>query len=335
MQTKRQISLDFIKIISCCLIVALHTVNPDFGFANFIIFSIAATAIPFFLMVNGYLMFQKDTITYVYIGKKIFRILMVCFSWEMLHAAAYFMHYHEVRNFVKSFLLDFLQKGLFFHFWFMGTLIILYLLLPFLHRMYKKSETMYISILVGLGVICFIVSLVMVATKNQFVLEVPQSFRLWYWLFYYMLGGLLAKRKIQIQTLMTGCPSIAKIIVPIAAVFGLVAWQWLIGNIIMKQYVLETFYGSIPIMGAVTSLFLCMLRAKYKWEKTITYLSSLSMGIYIFHPFVLAVFQKFIPAFISGNVAMNLLFWIVTVIVCGIITAIVNMVPVIKELIRL
>lgn len=335
MQIKRDVGLDFIKIIACFLVVALHTIKPSFSVNNFAIVAIAVTAIPFFLMVNGYLMFQKETLTYDYVGKKIIRILAVCFSWEALHSVAYYLYYHEVRNFIKSFLLDFLQQGLFFHFWFMGTLIILYLILPFLYRLYDRNSVIYICILAGLGIICFSVNLIMTFTKNQFILEIPQSLRLWNWLLYYMLGGLMAKKKSQINGILYKYSRITKMIIFVVAIVLLIFWQWLIGNIIIKHYVLETFYGSIPIIVSTMILFLCLSGLNYKHGKVITYLSGLSMGIYIFHPFVLAVFQKFIPTFISGNAGMNLLFWFVTVITCGAVTAVIKRIPVIKELIKL
>lgn len=335
MQTKREIGFDVLKVVACCLVVASHTIRADFGFVNFVVFALAIIAIPLFIMVNGYLMFQKAEVTYAYVRKKIIRILVVCFSWEALHAVAYFLYYHQFRNFLESFLLDFLQKGLFFQFWFMGSLIVLYLLLPILRWFYEKNAVLYIGILAALGVLCAIISIIMTVTKNLFVLEVPQSLRLWYWIFYYMLGGLLAKRKTKIQTLVSRCSFAVKIIIPTAAILLLISWQWLIGNVVLKQYRLETFYGSIPIMAAVTIIFVYVSNAKFQRGKTITGLAGLSMGIYVIHPFVLAVFQKYVPAFVSGNAAMNLLFWIVTVIACGIITAIINKIPMVKELIRL
>ena len=335
MQTERIIGLDFIKVIACIFIVALHTINVSYSPINFIIISFAVSAIPLFIMVNGYLMFQKTEITYGYIGNKIFRILIVCFSWEALHALAYFCYYHKFRNFVKSFLLDFLQQGLFFHFWFMGTLIILYLLLPFLYQLYQQSEKIYIGILIGLGVACAMISFLMIVTRNQFILKVPQSLRLWYWLFYYMLGGLLSKKKVHIQSLVEKCSLTVKIAVMAIAIALLVGWQWIIGNIVMGHYVLETFYGSAPIIISVTVLFIYILGAKVKWKKEIAYLSGLSMGIYIIHPFVLAVLQKFFPIFISGNTLMNISFWIATVIICGAITLIMNRLPIVKELLKL
>lgn len=98
MRSERVIGVDFIKVIACCLVVALHTVNVNFSIINFIIISLSVVAIPNFIMVNGYLMFQKAEITYGYIRNKIFRILIVCFSWEVLHAILFirlFLQYYK------------------------------------------------------------------------------------------------------------------------------------------------------------------------------------------------------------------------------------------------
>lgn len=335
MQAKRNISLDVIKVVACCFVVASHTIRPGFGFANFVAFSLAIIAIPCFFMVNGYLMFQKQIVTYAYIWKKIIRILVVCFSWEALHAAVYWLYYHQFRNFLESFLLDFLQKGLFFHFWFMGSLMILYLLLPILRWIYEKNEAVYMWFLIGLGFICSAMNLIMIVTKNLYVVEIPQSLRLWYWLFYYMLGGLLAKRKIKIQIITDRCSFAMRMTALITAIVLAIGWQWLIGNVVLKKYKLEIFYGSFPIMATMVIVFVCILNVKFHRGKTITYLANLSMGVYVIHPFVLAVFQKYVPAFVSGKVTMNLLFWIATVIACGVIAAILNKIPMVKELTKL
>lgn len=335
MKSERVIGLDFIKVIACYLVVALHTVNVNLSIINFLIISLSVFAIPAFIMVNGYLMFQKATITYSYIRNKILRILIVCFSWEALHALSYFFYYHKFRNFIESFLLDFIQQGLFFHFWFMGTLIILYLILPFLHRLYQKNEKMYISILIALGGVCAGISLLMTISKNQIVLGVPQSLRLWVWVLYYMLGGIIAKKKMSIQSLVKKYSLIMKITIVTIAILLLVGWQWVIGNLVMKHYVLETFYGSVPVIILVTILFLSMLEVRVKWNKEIVYLSRLTMGVYIIHPFILAVLRKFVPEFVSGNVGMNLLFWISTVIISGVITSIGGRIPIVRELFRL
>lgn len=116
MMRERIIGLDFIKVIACFWVVALHTVNASFSIVNFVIVSFGVSAIPFFIMVNGYLMFQKKEITYGYIGNKIFRILIVCFSWELLHAFAYFFIITNLEILLEAFCLIFFNKDYSFTF---------------------------------------------------------------------------------------------------------------------------------------------------------------------------------------------------------------------------
>ncbi len=91
-----------------------------------------------------------------------------------MHAIAYFLYYHEMRNFIKSFFLDFLQKGLFFHFWFFGSLIILYFLLPILRRMEQKTPRLYIGILAFLGGACICIDGISMVASRQVSLSIIQ-----------------------------------------------------------------------------------------------------------------------------------------------------------------
>ena len=98
-----------------------------------------------------------------------------------------------MRNFIKSFFLDFLQKGLFFHFWFFGSLIILYFLLPILRRMEQKTPRLYIGILAFLGGACICIDGISMVAGRQVSLSIIQTFRLWQWLFYYMMEFVILK----------------------------------------------------------------------------------------------------------------------------------------------
>lgn len=194
---------------------------------------------------------------------------------------------------------------------------------------------MYIRILIGMGIVCAIISFLMTVTKNQFILKVPQSLRLWYWIFYYMLGGLLSKKKVYIESFIKKYSFTVKMFVVIIVIALLAVWQWLIGKVVIGHYILETFYGSVTVIISVTILFIYILEARIKWKTVIARLAGLGIGIYIIHPFVLSLLKKFFPIFVSGNTGMNLLFWIVTMSLCGVIALIINRLPIVKELVKL
>lgn len=328
---KREIGIDIIKVLACIGVVALHTLVADLGLLNRTIAYLAGMSVPLFFVVNGYLMFSKAEVTYRYVLIKIVKILCVCFAWELLHAIAYFCYYKQWRDFLSSFFLDFLQQGLFYHFWFMGALIILYLILPLLHKL-KYNNSIYI-ITLGLGVLCVAVDIVMLIINNRFILFVPQSLRLHFWLFYYLLGGIVALNKAKIKerirkNCIAGVFLIATLIMYFAFFFIL-----FLSN---RSDKIEAFYGSFPMIIAVLCVFvrlMCIEELKFGGG-IITCTSRLIMGIYIIHPFVLAAIVHFIPVF-SENSILNLLFCIVTLLVCGLISLVISKIPLMKQLIRL
>ena len=67
MEKKREIGLDLIKFIARCFVVIAHRVIGVKGIVNQILVFLPALSMPLFIMVNGYLMFQKKKITYTYI----------------------------------------------------------------------------------------------------------------------------------------------------------------------------------------------------------------------------------------------------------------------------
>lgn len=336
MRKQREINIDFIKIMACFGVVALHTINGSLGVVNMIITLLATMCIPLFFMVNGYLMFKKDDITYSYVFHRIGKIITVCFAWEFLHAVAYFLYYRKWRNFLLSFILDFIQEGLFFHFWFMGALIIINLLLPSLRKLEKKNLQKYALLTLFLGFIGVGMEFVSLILKEQIQLNIIQTFRLWTWLFYFMVGGLISvKYDLIVRDMRSGINKKIILLWGLGVVLSII-WQWEIGNKIFGGIMIEEFYSSFFIVVAVIMTFILMIQIRFPLSShhIISRISSTIMGIYIVHPFVLAVIKKFVPN-VEKYAYINILYWIVTVIISCSMTWIINKIPVLKELIKI
>ena len=334
---KREVGLDLIKILACLGVVALHTIYPGKSCINRIITLFATTSIPLFFMVSGYLMFRRKTFDYKYAIKKIIRILSVCLAWEFLHAVAYSLYYQQPRNFLSSYVLDFFQKGLFYHFWFMGALILVYLVMPLLYKLAKKTQKGYAGILAALVVICAGIDLASIIVKRQFVLDIPQNLRCWTWLLYATAGGYVACEGNLVKRYDALAEGHTKVFLTLLLLLIASAWQFLVGIKVFDRIVIEAFYGSFPVLLATTSIFLVCrdINLTKQNTKRVTYLSEATMGIYIMHPFVLAVLNKFMPAFTQSGALLNVLFWILTVVICGTGTAICKKIPGLKHLLQL
>lgn len=330
---KRELGIDLLKALASLGVVSLHTLSPEKGPVNMVIATLSTLCIPLFFMVSGYLMLKRPKLDYRYALKKAATILAVCFCWEFLHAVAYFLYYQEMRSFLKSFVLDFFQQGLFYHFWYMGGLILLYLVMPLMDRLWKTSPKAYQNVLIGLAVLNTVLDLAAIVMGTQFVLNLPQNLRLHFWLFYAMLGGWIARNPDPAATVRNRI----KPWTLAAALGAMVLFLRAAGTRVFAGTVIEAFYGSLPVQLAAFAVFLSALgrNCSTRTEKVVTVLSSLTMGIYIMHPFVLAVFHKFVPAFTQSGAVMNLLFWLATTVACGIITAVVQKIPVLNRLLKL
>lgn len=330
---KREYCLDLLKVFACLGVVAIHTLHVNKGFLNMVFAMSATVCIPVFFTVSGYLMLKRPSFSRWYALKKTVTILFVCLCWEALHAAAHFAVYREVRAFVKSWAMDFFQQGLFYHFWYMGALILVYLMMPLLDRLMQRSPTAYRNVLIGLSCFNALTDLILTFTGNSWLMTIPQSLRLHFWLFYTMLGGWIARNPEPIARLRSKLKLWHVPTMLIVVAF----YVRYIGRYAYGSANLELFYGSVPlqITGFLTFVYGQGLKLSENTGKRIAYLGSLTMGIYIMHPFVLAVLNKFIPAFTESGAFMNLLFWIVTTIACALATMVVQKIPVINRLLKL
>lgn len=324
--------IDLLKVMACIGVVCLHTVNGSLDIVNRILTLVCSLSIPIFFMCSGYVVFLKENISYEYVAKKIIKILAVCLFWEIMHAIAYFLYYHEMRNFIKSFFLDFLQKGLFFHFWFFGSLIILYFLLPILRRMEQKTPRLYIGILAFLGGACICIDGISMVAGRQVSLSIIQTFRLWQWLFYYMMGGFIATYSGKISVWF--CKYRGMYVT--MALFVLVAWQWIVGTYCFGGIMIEGFYGSLPVIIATILIFLYLYQTTLNdvMISVIEIATSCIMGIYIVHPFILSVIVHFIPMFATNGI-LNLIYWMITLLTSSIIVWIIRKIPVVSKLIKI
>ena len=194
MRKVRNINLDLLKVLACVGVVLLHTTMGGFkdtGSWNLLtyLYYLGTYSIPLFFMVNGYLLLGKREITSHYILQKVKWILITVSSWNII---VWLFKRDFTVNPIKKIVGSLIQKGYFFQFWFFGALILIYLCLPILSK-FLNSKRRYLYILALLIVIGFIVELANIFFQRPLQTHVMQTFRLWTWFFYYILGGYIAQ----------------------------------------------------------------------------------------------------------------------------------------------
>lgn len=195
---KRDINIDFLKLIASIAVIGLHTLHKDLSTINALIYYFCGFAIPVFFFSTGYILLQRKEITFNYCIKKCLFIIRIVVIWNIainLCIVCLKLLLGKEVDFI-SFLQDisyrpFIQKGGMWQFWYLGAMIILYLLLPIVHKAIcggNKKWTCFWGLFV---LICVFIQAVSLCMNTPIQKNIIQTFRVWTWIQYFSMGGVL------------------------------------------------------------------------------------------------------------------------------------------------
>ena len=332
MHKTRNINLDLIKVLACIGVVLLHTTMIGFketGSWNLLayLYYLGTYSIPLFFMVNGYLLLGKRSITYSYILQKVKWILITVSSWTFI---VWLFKRDFTVNPIKKIIGSLLQKGDFSQFWFFGALILIYLCLPILRKFLnsKRSYLYILSSLVTIGLVFELVNMVLQMPLQSYVI---QTFRLWTWFFYYILGGLIAQ--FDKEFIKKGFKRWMKIVAVLLMLISPLILFFLAKTIyhnLFAEYFYDILFVKIVSLGIfLTVLTLSLEENKSKWIVT---LSNQTMGVFIVHTYVIKVLEKLLGFSYTGA---YLLFPILTLCVSLIVVSLLMKIPYFNRIVKL
>ena len=137
----------------------MHTIGFKASKYNNLIYYLGTISVPIFFMANGYFILNKEEITLKYLIKKISRILFIVISWNIIYSLIVFIFTGYIDNIIIQIIKSTLQKGNIIWFWFFGTLIILYIFTPILHKTLhnKKINKKFLIIMISICEIIYII----------------------------------------------------------------------------------------------------------------------------------------------------------------------------------
>ena len=332
MHKTRNINLDLIKVLACIGVVLLHTTMIGFketGSWNLLayLYYLGTYSIPLFFMVNGYLLLGKRSITYSYILHKVKWILITVSSWTFI---MWLFKRDFAVNPIKKVIGSLLQKGYFSQFWFFGALILIYLCLPIL-RKFLNSKRSYLYILSSLLTIGLVFELTNIVLQMPLQSYLIQTFRLWTWFFYYILGGLVAQfdKNIIKNGFKTWMKIVSILLVLISPVI-----LFFIAKTIYHNFFAEYFYDILFVKIVSLGFFLTVLTLSLEENKSkwIVYLSNQTMGVFIIHTYVMKIWEKLIGFSFTGA---YLLFPIFTLVVSFLIVGMLMKIPYFNRIVKL
>ena len=187
---------------------------------------------------------------------------------------------------------DVLQKGTMWHFWYFGALSIVYIVLPVLVKICQKPHGK-IRLWLILVIISVTIQIMSYFMRSSFQLKIIQTFRIWTWLQYFLLGGIFGEYKDKITN---RCGMYKQVIALIIFSTAWVAWQITAGKHLLNDLHAEYFYDD-AITIAVTSIFsslILSLKLSEPIKQQIESFVGLSMTVYIIHPLILFILTHFI-----------------------------------------
>lgn len=303
---KRDAGIDAMRFAACCAVVGIHTINRNLSPVGAVLHYACAFAVPVFFMASGAFLLNRGVVGYPWVKERLLQFVRVLLLWSIACALLdYFGTLFKGGTMTISsacseplylFSASLLGKGMLSHCWFLWALAVVYLVLPPLSRV---SHKMLVAILVVALSVSFVGRAASIVAGHPVESGVRQTLRIWIWLSYFILGGLLyplRERKLSVRKLIT-----FSVVLSIAAV----SWQLFAGSSLMPESAglasAEYFYGSPVTVLWCVSLFCLAISVDLSSDKW-PHLASLTMGVYLLHLFVLRLVGHY---FSFANVAIG------------------------------
>lgn len=309
-QTQRIHSIDLIKLIAMVGVVALHTFSKQFVYCTTVI------AIPLFFMAMGYVQLGRKKINAKYCLTKIWKIIklvtIITFILWLIFNVLGGQGSISIKSLLGHLFGGYFQLSRFGYFWFFGAVIIIYLILPLLNKLYIHYYKWFLWFII-------LDILVMSAFFMEDVFHLKfgwnseqniiQTFRLYNWIGYVCIGGMVKKTN-----------------------FNILGQWWLLLIFLILNYYFqqalipylgndacEFFYNSIVVILLSLIVFVCCLKIKsQKLEFTVKYVD-LFLPVYCLHMpvsrFFGYVFEHFDLSFGPWNIYRFLLVLSVTAVI--------------------
>lgn len=345
MTTRRNCNVDFIRVIACIAVVGLHTFPKDLSVATASLYYLCGFAVPFFFMSSGYFLLNRGKVSYRYAVQKCAGIIRIVFLWNVMlfilrFGKQLFLDRKVTINllgFGKEFVKSFVQRGTFWQFWYLGALLIIYMLLPFLSKLnYKKKRVLLLTC----GIIAILLEIASFQYGKPLQKYVTQTFRIWTWLFYFLLGAKMVTAKSWFSGRISKishfllCAIFTVLIIVYQDYVGCKRILW--GGILGTDGVLhaEYFYDSLFEMIWIGMMFSFLLRINFSgWVSDCVFkFASLTMGIYIIHPMILKMTLAVIG---NTSIFRSILYWIVTVAGAVVVTWFIKKLPFGRYLVKI
>lgn len=338
----RNSSLDLLRICAAAMVVMLHvaasywySLSPssvEWKIMNFYD-SFVRSSVPIFFMLSGAFMLKKDISLKELYLKKIIPLGIIYLVWSFLYAVDVIGLDGITASGIKGLLRAVI--GSHYHLWFIPTLIGIYMLQPILRAIVNyengKNVKYLIIIFFVFGIVRY-TSLLFITKNAVRVLITKVPVELMSYSGYVIMGHFFVnmnKRRFKPWIMLLGFIVVAAIATIICQISALNKGE--------PEGILYEYF-SLPSFLEALFLFLFFINLKINYSikmRTVLYrLSTLTLGVYLLHPFVLTQLDAKLGI---NTLSFNTFFAIpintvLIVMICFAVTSIMIKIPVVKKL---
>lgn len=347
---KRNISIDLLRTLCIIAVIFIHTTTnamvktyPSSDSKILLGISIITScAVPLFYMLSGAFSVNEKNSDYKTSLKKALKIIIQVVIWTLIYQLMFKYYFGQDVDIIKAGIKS-LTSSQVTHLWFMYPLIGLYILLPFISRIYlnmtRKEKRLLIIIL-----------LIIPITISTLNIKYSELFAIPYFAIGFPELGLFILGKYLMEYKKDFTNKNGKIASIIAIISGYIlivlVMKYYIDNFGISDYKPYFDYNKIPNILLISGIFILFLNLEKplmklptKIEKIISFIGSNTLGVYFIHMIFLYLFPtiKICNFYITSNTGKitNMLLGVIFYFITSIISvAILRKIPIIKKLVK-
>lgn len=306
----RQLNIDLLRILACIMVIMIHVsvryvINDPIASSSWTINvffdAIARAAVPLFMMISGKLLLEKKEVPTVkeIFSKYIFKMLKIYIIWSLFYTIVSVLIAGMTEAITIDLIFRFIMPKL--HLWYIAALITVYLLLPLFYAIRDYKEGIYLKYFVLLFFVFGILRTTILLLPfgiNARLLYIPKFLKLINYPLvelsgYFLLGYYLGNIKWKISKFKLLLIFILTILVAFKTIDYLSIKQGYLYHEALEYFTVFTFIEATVLF----KLFQTLDQRKLKdfTKQLIVNISSLTLGIYIIHAFVI---EEIIPRLI-------------------------------------
>ncbi|GEK28292.1 acyltransferase [Furfurilactobacillus siliginis] len=336
-QSKRLSFMDFSAIISSFAVVTLHSAAGNFSFTNpspsatltIIIQIIFSFGVPMFFMQSGanVLNYRERYSTTTFFKKRLTKVVIPFLCWSVIAYVFLVLKTPTINWSIIDFLYRLVTDTILGPYWFFYNIIAFYLCVPFLSVLLNHLKHTQILYLLALSTAVNAVYLPFMRAINSPTLDYVNLFpAIGNYLEYFLIGwyivhvGVSAKWKKRIYIL-----SILSLVYELTAT---------IISTYHYGYIVKPYYdiSNLPAVIIMAALFLLLKENNNnfsKYELRLKFFSGLTFGIYLIHPYVIALLDKLLK--VNSATIHILIFPILVYVISGLVVFLLHKIPYIKH----